>query len=48
MAQLADAGIVSGGEGIDHDFAPDQTIEDGEVISAEGWSPPLETRDPFL
>ncbi|MAY85540.1 MAG: MBL fold metallo-hydrolase [Pseudooceanicola sp.] len=38
MAQLADAGIVSGGEGIDHDFAPDQTIEDGEVISAEGWS----------
>ena len=38
MAQLAATGMVSGGEGIDHDFTPDQTLADGEVIRAEGWS----------
>jgi glyoxylase-like metal-dependent hydrolase (beta-lactamase superfamily II) len=38
MAQLAAAGLAGGGEGIDHDFAPDQTVSDGDEIIGPGWS----------
>ncbi len=36
MAQLAKGGLVGGGEGIDHEFQPDETIADGAVI-AGNW-----------
>ncbi|SMH58127.1 Glyoxylase, beta-lactamase superfamily II [Maritimibacter sp. HL-12] len=32
MTDLAARGLASGGEGVDHGFAPDQRIEDGERI----------------
>ena len=37
MQQLAAAGTVGGGEGVDMDFVPDVTVEDGELIVGEGW-----------
>jgi glyoxylase-like metal-dependent hydrolase (beta-lactamase superfamily II) len=37
MHQLAAAGTVGGGEGIDTEFAPDQIVADGEVIKGDGW-----------
>ncbi|UWQ52361.1 MBL fold metallo-hydrolase [Leisingera caerulea] len=37
MARLAASGLAGGGEGIDTQFAPDITVRDGEVISADGW-----------
>lgn len=36
MAQLAEQGLTGGGEGIDHDFMPDVSVADSEVI-AGGW-----------
>ena len=38
MTRLAAAGLAGGGEGIDHDFAPDIALADGELIEGDGWS----------
>lgn len=38
MQQLAESGLMGGGEGIDEDFTPDQTLVDGERIEGEGWA----------
>ncbi|MGB7244874.1 MAG: MBL fold metallo-hydrolase [Sulfitobacter sp.] len=38
MTQLAQGGMVGGGEGIDNSFVPDQTLNDGAEISANGWT----------
>jgi glyoxylase-like metal-dependent hydrolase (beta-lactamase superfamily II) len=37
MSKLATAGLAGGGEGIDTDFNPDQTVADGEIIVGDGW-----------
>lgn len=37
MRDLAARGFLGGGEGIDADFAPDIVMEDGDIVSAEGW-----------
>lgn len=37
MQALADQGLTGGGEGIDHDFAPDTTLADGAVVSGKDW-----------
>ncbi|QBX35260.1 MBL fold metallo-hydrolase [Paracoccus liaowanqingii] len=37
MARLAAGGLVAGGEGLDHDFAPDRLLADGEVIATPDW-----------
>ncbi len=37
MARLAEQGFTGGGEGIDHAFAPDETLQDGDVISGPDW-----------
>ncbi len=38
MQDLAARGLIGGGEGIDADFAPDQTLADGEQIAGDSWS----------
>lgn len=38
MQDLAAAGLAGGGEGIDHAFAPDRTLSDGEMIEGDGWA----------
>ena len=38
MQRLAAEGLAGGGEGIDHDFAPDVLLEDDEVITGDEWS----------
>lgn len=35
MQQLAESGMVGGGEGIDEDFAPDVTVQHGDTLSVE-------------
>ncbi len=37
MTTLAAAGLAGGGEGIDADFRPDQTLADGAVIDGGDW-----------
>lgn len=37
MGQLAKTGLVGGGEGIDHGFAPDKTLADGQTVMGENW-----------
>lgn len=37
MQRLADGGLIGGGEGVDHGFAPDRQLTDGAVIAADGW-----------
>ncbi|GLT10466.1 MBL fold hydrolase [Sulfitobacter porphyrae] len=37
MERLAQSGPMGGGEGIDHDFAPDITLADGEHVTGAGW-----------
>lgn len=37
MQALVDAGMRSGGEGIDTNFSPDIILADGEILSADGW-----------
>ncbi|MFT5796698.1 MAG: glyoxylase-like metal-dependent hydrolase (beta-lactamase superfamily II) [Candidatus Azotimanducaceae bacterium] len=37
MIALAASGMVGGGEGIDVDFQPDQTVEDGDFINGSDW-----------
>lgn len=38
MQTLAQRGLMGGGEGIDKDFAPDETLADGATIAADGWT----------
>lgn len=38
MSALAEAGLVGGGEGIDHDFACDHVLGDGDMITGSGWA----------
>ena len=38
MAQLAQAGLAGGGEGIDHAFCPDRLLHDREEIHGANWS----------
>lgn len=37
MAQLADAGEIGGGEGVDARFAPDLHLADNETVTGDGW-----------
>lgn len=37
MSRLAAMGGIGGGEGVDPDFAPDQRLCDGEIVSGQGW-----------
>ncbi|KEJ87965.1 MBL fold metallo-hydrolase [Sulfitobacter donghicola] len=37
MQQLAAAGTVGGGEGIDEAFQPDQIVADGDIIQGDNW-----------
>ncbi|WP_432816924.1 MBL fold metallo-hydrolase [Sulfitobacter sp. JB4-11] len=37
MQELAQAGEIGGGEGIDTTFAPDQRLGDGACIDGDGW-----------
>ncbi len=38
MQQLAEGGLVGGGEGIDVDFQPDFELADTDTITGEGWT----------
>jgi len=38
MDTLVREGFQSGGEGIDIDFEPDDTLADGDVIAGDGWA----------
>ena len=38
MQDLARSGLMRGGEGIDTDFRPDETVADGDSIAAAGWT----------
>ena len=38
MTQLAQTGEIGGGEGVDPDFAPDELLADGDVITGDGWA----------
>ncbi|MEM5544246.1 MBL fold metallo-hydrolase [Sulfitobacter sp. AS92] len=38
MQDLAQAGLMGGGEGVDHDFSPDHTLADGHVLRGDGWA----------
>jgi glyoxylase-like metal-dependent hydrolase (beta-lactamase superfamily II) len=38
MDELSKSGLVGGGEGIDVDFTPDQTLSDGEIINGDDWT----------
>jgi hydroxyacylglutathione hydrolase len=38
MAQLARAGPIGGGEGVDAGFAPDQSLCDGDTVAGDGWA----------
>ena len=38
MQDLARAGEIGGGEGVDVDFAPDVCVADGETIAGDGWT----------
>ncbi|MBE0455694.1 MBL fold metallo-hydrolase [Roseovarius autotrophicus] len=37
MAQLAEAGGIGGGEGVDTDFTPDLLLCDGETVTGDDW-----------
>ncbi len=37
MQDLAQSGVIGGGEGVDRDFAPDQTLADGQKITGPDW-----------
>lgn len=37
MSRLAEHGLVGGGEGIDSEFQPHQTLSDGQIIQGDGW-----------
>jgi len=38
MAALAAGGLAGGGEGLDHGFAPDALLTDGQVVQGTGWA----------
>jgi len=38
MRDLAEGGLAGGGEGVDTDFAPDETVGDGARIEGVGWA----------
>ncbi|MEM1072988.1 MAG: MBL fold metallo-hydrolase [Pseudomonadota bacterium] len=38
MQRLAANGLESGGEGVDHSFAPDINLQDGTVVKGDGWA----------
>ena len=38
MQRLAESGLLGGGEGIDASFTPDERLDDGAVISGDGWT----------
>ncbi|WP_241741332.1 MBL fold metallo-hydrolase [Paragemmobacter straminiformis] len=38
MSSLAAAGMAGGGEGLDHSFAPDRHLADGETVAGASWS----------
>ena len=38
MTQLADSGLMGGGEGIDSQFNPDVILKDKEVVTGQGWA----------
>ncbi|MCV2868729.1 MBL fold metallo-hydrolase [Defluviimonas sp. WL0002] len=38
MSALALEETVGGGEGIDHDFRPDEELPDGTLVEGQGWS----------
>ncbi|UWQ80757.1 MBL fold metallo-hydrolase [Leisingera sp. S132] len=37
MSNLAAGGLAGGGEGIDKEFLPDITVDDGGIIRGDGW-----------
>lgn len=37
MQKLAGAGYAGGGEGMDWEFTPDETLGDGDIIQGDGW-----------
>ncbi|GGG60133.1 MBL fold hydrolase [Salipiger pallidus] len=37
MEKLSRSGLVGGGEGVDHAFAPDRLLVDGQVVEGDGW-----------
>ena len=37
MQGLAEAGLMGGGEGVDHGFRPDHSLADGDVLEGDGW-----------
>lgn len=37
MNELAQNGMAGGGEGIDLAFRPDQIVQDGDIITGDGW-----------
>ncbi|MEM6306308.1 MAG: MBL fold metallo-hydrolase [Pseudomonadota bacterium] len=37
MQKIAAAGLIEGGEGVDHDFTPDVTLQDGAKIEGKDW-----------
>ncbi|MBU2958983.1 MBL fold metallo-hydrolase [Paracoccus sp. 1_MG-2023] len=37
MQRLAAGGLLCGGEGLDHDFAPDRRLRDGDIIKTPEW-----------
>lgn len=38
MRVWAERGALSGGEGVDHAFAPDRRLADGEEVKGDGWT----------
>ncbi|MDF3384257.1 MULTISPECIES: MBL fold metallo-hydrolase [Sulfitobacter] len=38
MQGLAEAGLMGGGEGVDHGFRPDHALADGDVLKGDGWA----------
>lgn len=38
MQELAERSMIGGGEGIDADFTPDETLADAQVITGDGWT----------
>ncbi|MBO9430202.1 MBL fold metallo-hydrolase [Sulfitobacter sp. R18_1] len=38
MQGLAEAGLMGGGEGVDHGFRPDHTLADGDLLKRDGWA----------
>ncbi|KUP92701.1 MBL fold metallo-hydrolase [Tritonibacter horizontis] len=37
MQDLAQGGLIGGGEGLDHDFSCDQILADGDIVTGDSW-----------